>query len=287
MTSVSDFVVIAGLSGAGRSQAADILEDLGFFVIDNLPPSLIPKVAELAQAPGSSYANVVLVVGTGPYHAEVLPALSSLRRQGHRLRIVYLEAATDVLVRRYESTRRRHPLATGDRSLAESIEVERDLLGSVRAEADVVVDTTDLNVHQLRTRMVDLFASDAPSAGMQTTITSFGYKHGLPLDTDVVIDCRFLPNPHWVDELRPLSGLDGPVRDYVLGQELTAEFLARMVPLLALLVPAYVDEGKSYLTISFGCTGGRHRSVAIAEAVAEALRTGGVDVRVAHRDVDR
>lgn len=280
-------MVITGLSGAGRSQAADILEDLGFFVIDNLPPELIPKVAELAQVPGTSVTNVVLVVGTGPYHAEVLPALSSLRRQGHRLRIVYLEAATDVLVRRYESTRRRHPLAGGERSLAQSIEVERELLASVRAEADVVIDTTDLNVHQLRSRIVDLFSVDAPSSGMQTTITSFGYKHGLPLDTDLVIDCRFLPNPHWVDDLRPLTGLDGPVRDYVLGQELTADFLARIESLLVLLVPAYVAEGKSYLTIAFGCTGGRHRSVAIAEAVAEALRADGVDLRVAHRDVDR
>ena len=284
---VSDFVVIAGLSGAGRSQAADILEDLGFFVIDNLPPELIPKVAELAQVPGTSVTNVVLVVGTGPYHAEVLPALSSLRRQGHRLRIVFLEAATDVLVRRYESTRRRHPLAGTDRSLAESIEVERELLASVRAEADVVIDTTDLNVHQLRTRIVDLFSVDAPSSGMQTTITSFGYKHGLPLDTDLVIDCRFLPNPHWVDELRPLTGLDEPVRDYVLGQDLTGEFLDRIESLLALLVPAYVAEGKSYLTVAFGCTGGRHRSVAIAESVAEALRVRGVDLRVAHRDIDR
>ena len=280
-------MVIAGLSGAGRSQAADILEDLGFFVIDNLPPELIAKVAELAQVPGTSVTNVVLVVGTGPYHAEVLPALSSLRRQGHRLRIVFLEAATDVLVRRYESTRRRHPLAGNDKSLAESIEIERELLASVRAEADVVIDTTDLNVHQLRSRMVDLFSVDAPSSGMQTTVTSFGYKHGLPLDTDLVIDCRFLPNPHWVDELRPLTGLDDPVRDFVLGQELTEEFLGRIVDLLSLLVPAYVAEGKSYLTVAFGCTGGRHRSVAIAEAVAEALRSRGVDLRVAHRDVDR
>lgn len=280
-------MVIAGLSGAGRSQAADILEDLGFFVIDNLPPELIPKVAELAQVPGTSVTNVVLVVGTGPYHAEVLPALSSLRRQGHRLRIVFLEAATDVLVRRYESTRRRHPLAGTDRSLAESIEVERELLASVRAEADVVIDTTDLNVHQLRTRIVDLFSVDAPSSGMQTTITSFGYKHGLPLDTDLVIDCRFLPNPHWVDELRPLTGLDEPVREYVLGQDLTAEFLDRVESLLALLVPAYVAEGKSYLTVAFGCTGGRHRSVAIAESVAEALRARGVGLRVAHRDIGR
>jgi UPF0042 nucleotide-binding protein len=284
---VSDFVVITGMSGAGRSQAADILEDLGFFVIDNLPPELIPKVAELAQAPGTNIADVVLVVGTGPYHSEVLPALSSLRRQAHRLRIVFLEAGTEVLVRRYESSRRRHPLAAPDRSLADSIEFERELLQAVKAEADVVVDTTDLNVHQLRTRMVDLFSSDAPSSGMHTTIASFGYKHGLPLDTDLVIDCRFLPNPHWVDELRPLTGLDDAVRDYVLSQPITAEFLAEIESLLAMLLPAYVSEGKSYLTVAFGCTGGRHRSVAIAEAVAAALRARGVDLRVTHRDVDR
>jgi UPF0042 nucleotide-binding protein len=284
---VSDFVVITGLSGAGRSQAADILEDLGFFVIDNLPPALIPKVAELAQVPGASIAKVVLVVGTGPYHTEVLPALSALRRQGLHLRIAFLEARTDVLVRRYESTRRRHPLATKELSLAEAIEQERDLLQPVKAEADVVIDTSDLNVHQLRSRVFDLFAAEAPAGGMQTTITSFGYKHGLPLDTDLVIDCRFLPNPHWVDELRPLSGLDEPVRDYVLGQPLTDEFLEHLDAMLTLLLPAYVAEGKSYLTIAFGCTGGRHRSVAIAEAVTAALREKGFDLRVAHRDVDR
>ena len=280
-------MVITGLSGAGRSQAGDILEDLGFFVIDNLPPSLIPKVAELAQAPGAGMARVVLVVGTGPYHSEVLPALAALRRQGPRLRIAYLEARTDVLVRRYESTRRRHPLAGPDTSLAESIETDRALLQPVKAEADVVIDTSDLNVHQLRTRVLDLFSAEAPAGGMQTTIMSFGYKHGLPLDTDLVIDCRFLPNPHWVDELRPLTGLDEPVRDYVLGQPLTSQFLTQVEDLLAMLLPAYVAEGKSYLTIAFGCTGGRHRSVAIAESVARSLREGGVDLRVAHRDVDR
>ena len=284
-------MVITGMSGAGRSQAADILEDLGFFVIDNLPPELIPKVAELAQGPGAgaadAMANVVLVVGTGPYHAEVLPALSILRRKGDRLRIAFLEASTDVLVRRYESTRRRHPLATTDLSLAQSIEAERDLLRSVKAEADVVIDTTDLNVHQLRDRMVAMFSSEAPESGMQTTVMSFGYKHGLPLDTDLVLDCRFLPNPHWVEELRPLTGLDEPVRDYVLAQPLSTEFLDDIEPLLARLLPAYVAEGKSYLTIAFGCTGGRHRSVAIAEAVAAALRARGVDLRVHHRDVDR
>jgi UPF0042 nucleotide-binding protein len=284
---VSDFVVITGLSGAGRSQAADILEDLGYFVIDNLPPALIPKVSELAQAPGTSIAKVVLVVGTGPYHQEVLPALTALRRQALQLRIVFLEAGTEVLVRRYESTRRRHPLAAPDRSLAGSIEQERELLGAVKAEADLVIDTTDLNVHQLRARVVDLFASEAPAGGMQTTVSSFGYKHGLPLDTDLVIDCRFLPNPHWVDELRPLTGLDEPVRDYVLGQPLTEAFLDQIESLLAMLLPAYVAEGKSYLTIAFGCTGGRHRSVAIAEEVARALGERGFELRVAHRDVGR
>jgi UPF0042 nucleotide-binding protein len=284
---VSDFVVITGLSGAGRSQAADNLEDLGYFVIDNLPPALIPKVAELGQAPGTSIGRVALVVGTGPYHDDVLPALEALRGQGLHLRIVFLEARTDVLVRRYESTRRRHPLADGDLTLAQAIEREHDLLEAVKAEADVVIDTSDLNVHQLRARVLDLFAGEAPAGGMQTTLTSFGYKHGLPLDTDLVIDCRFLPNPHWVDELRPLTGLDQPVREYVLGQPITDEFLRHLDAMLALLLPAYVAEGKSYLTIAFGCTGGRHRSVAIAEAVAAALREEGFDLRVAHRDVDR
>ncbi|MBU6330078.1 MAG: RNase adapter RapZ [Acidobacteria bacterium] len=284
---MSDFVVITGLSGAGRSQAADILEDLGWFVIDNLPPALIPKVAELAQAPGTSISRIVLVVGTGPYHSDALPALDELRAQGFRLRIVYLEASTDVLVRRYESTRRRHPLAGVDSTLAEAIETERSELAAVRAEAHVVIDTTDLNVHQLRDRMLDLFAADAPAGGMQTTVTSFGYKHGLPVDTDLVIDCRFLPNPHWIEELRPHTGLDADVRDYVLGQPLSRAFLEQLDTMLELLLPAYVAEGKSYLTIAFGCTGGRHRSVAIAEAVARGLRDRGFDLRVTHRDIDR
>jgi UPF0042 nucleotide-binding protein len=192
-----------------------------------------------------------------------------------------------VLVRRYESTRRRHPLALPDRTLGQSIEEERQTLQPVKAEADVVIDTSDLNVHQLRARVLDLFAAEAPAGGMQTTISSFGYKHGLPLDTDLVIDCRFLPNPHWVEDLRPLTGLDEPVRDYVLGQPLTGQFLAQVDDLLTMLLPAYVAEGKSYLTVAFGCTGGRHRSVAIAEAVARSLRDKGFDLRVAHRDVDR
>lgn len=283
---VSEFVVITGLSGAGRSQAGDHLEDLGWFVIDNLPPALIPKVGELAAHPTSSIANVALVVGTGPYHDEVLPAIVELRSRGTRVRILYLEASTDVLVRRYESTRRRHPLATTT-GLREAIDEERRVLEPVRAEADVVVDTSDLNVHQLRDRVLELFDSADTDDRMQTTIVSFGYKHGLPLDVDVVFDCRFLPNPHWVEELRPLTGLDEPVHDYVMGQEATGLFLERLGEMLQLLMPAYVREGKSYLTVAFGCTGGRHRSVAIAEEVARVLRSMEYDPVVTHRDIGR
>lgn len=282
---MSEFVVVTGLSGAGRSQVGDILEDLGWFVIDNLPPALIAKVAELA-APGADIHRVVLVVGTGPYHEEVLPALRTLRAQGARVRIVFLEASTDVLVRRYESTRRRHPLAAGT-SLAEAIEAERVLLEPAKAEADVVVDTSDYNVHQLRDRIVDLFGDESPEVGMQTTVLSFGFKHGLPLDTDLVIDCRFLPNPHWIEDLRPLTGKDEAVAAYLREQEVTERFLDELVSLLELLLPAYVREGKSYLTIAFGCTGGRHRSVYIAERVADALRRQGIDPKVSHRDLDR
>ncbi len=285
LDAVNEFVVITGLSGAGRSQAANHLEDLGWFVIDNLPPTLIPKVAELGLAPGSAPARIALVVGTGPYHDEVLPALDRLAESSARLRILYLEASTDVLVRRYESTRRRHPLMSD--SLADAIESERDLLGTVRARADVIVDTSDLNVHQLRDRVVDLFRDPYGSGPMQITVTSFGYKHGLPLDVDVVLDCRFLPNPYWEDELRPLTGLDSAVRDYVLGQAATGPFLEQLGSLFELLVPAYVEEGKAYLTLALGCTGGRHRSVAVAVAVADSLRDLGYEPTVSHRDVHR
>lgn len=284
---MSEFIVIAGLSGAGRSQAADHLEDLGWFVIDNLPPQLIPKVAELATAPGTGFSRVVLVVGTGPGFEEVLPAVRQVRAGDTPVRILFLEAATDVLVRRYESTRRRHPLGD-DLSLTDAIERERALLDPVKAEADVVVDTSELNVHQLRERLVDLFAADVdPASLMRTAVVSFGYKNGLPLDVDIVIDCRFLPNPHWIDELRPLSGLDAPVRDYVMSQPQTAEFLDRLDDLFGLVLPAFVREGKSYLTVAFGCTGGRHRSVALAEAIAERLAAHGHEPTVTHRDIDR
>jgi UPF0042 nucleotide-binding protein len=288
-TTVSEFVVITGLSGAGRSLAADQLEDLGWFVIDNLPPELVPKVVELAQAPRSSIERVALVVGTGAYQDEVLPMLTWLRTAATRVRILFLEAGTDTLVRRYGSTRRRHPLSGGgdEEHLVAAIERERGLLDSVKAEADVVVDTSELNVHELRRRMRTLFAPDEAGSAMQITVLSFGYKHGLPLDADLVFDCRFLPNPHWIEELRPQTGLDPAVRDYVLGQPAARDFVTHLVELLAHLLPAYMAEGKAYLTIAMGCTGGRHRSVALSEQIATMLRRQGYAPSVSHRDVEK
>jgi len=284
---MSEFVIITGLSGAGRSQAADDLEDLGWFVIDNLPTELIPKVVELVRAPSSETPRVALVVGSGARHDELMLNLTALRTTGARVRQLYLEASTEVLVRRYEGSRRRHPLLTPGEGLAEAIERERTLLEPVRAEADVVVDTSNLNVHELHDRIVGLFGEEGHDHAMQTRVVSFGYKHGLPVDVDLVLDCRFLPNPHWVEELRPQTGLDSDVSDYVLGQPAAAEFLQQMEGLLGLLLPAYVAEGKAYLTIAFGCTGGRHRSVVIAEAVAEVLRSRGLAPVVLHRDVEK
>jgi UPF0042 nucleotide-binding protein len=277
-----ELAVVAGLSGAGRTTAGDALEDLGWFVIDNLPPALIPRVAELSSG---DYERVALVVGSaGPQQAEVLPALRELRRQSERLRIVFLDAATDELVLRYKVGRRRHPFSTG--SLSEAVEQERAQLAGVKELADLVIDTTALNVHELRDRIVAAFSAPDQPGRLQTRVLSFGYKKGVPTDVDLVFDCRFLPNPHWVAELRPLTGRDEPVRDYVLDQEVSAQFLAQVRSLLALLLPHYVAEGKHYLTVAFGCTGGRHRSVAIAEETGRLLAELGVVAQVAHRDLD-
>lgn len=283
---MAEFIVITGLSGAGRSSVANVLEDLGWFVIDNLPTSLMPKVLELAQAPGSTIERVGFAVGGGAQLGDLGAPLDALRKAGSSVRVVFLDASTEVLVRRYESTRRRHPQAA-DQRLVEAIERERSLLDPVKADADVVVDTTDLNIHQLRNRITDLFAGDGPTVGMQVTVLSFGFKHGLPVDVDLVIDCRFLPNPYWVDQLRPLTGQDETVRDFVLDRESTSDFLERLGSLLDLLLPAYAAEGKVYLSIALGCTGGRHRSVAIAEELTKRLRAAGLHPRVAHRDITK
>ncbi len=284
---MAEFVIITGLSGAGRSEAAKHLEDLGYFVIDNLPPSLIPKVTELATGPGAQIDHVALVVGTAEYRDEIADAVSELRATaGSRVRTMFLQARTPELVRRYTETRRRHPF-TDHGNLADAIDAEREALEPIRAQADVVIDTSDLNVHQLRDRVIEYFGADESSPRMQTRVMSFGFKHGIPLDVDVVIDCRFLPNPHWVDELRPLTGLDEAVERYVLDQPIAEGFLGSLAGMLETVMPAYAAEGKAYLTIAFGCTGGRHRSVAIAERVGAMLTDLGFAPTVTHRDIAR
>ena len=282
-----DVTVITGMSGAGRSAAANVLEDLGYFVIDNLPPALITKVADLAGGKRSTERFALVVdVRAGEFIPDLTAALAELRERGAATRVLYLDASDDVLVRRYEATRRKHPLA-GEERLSEGIAAERQLLGEIKGHADVVVDTSDLNVHELRDRLLELFADAEAANALQTNIVSFGYKHGLPLDVDLVLDCRFLPNPHWVDELRPLPGTEAKVREYVLGQPEAQAFLAELERLLALLLPAYVREGKAYLSIGIGCTGGRHRSVVIASELADVLVKLGFEPSVHHRDLDR
>jgi UPF0042 nucleotide-binding protein len=284
---MSEFLVVTGMSGAGRSTAAASLEDLGWFVIDNLPPALITKVAELVGRPGSETERVALVIGRGggEQYEDVPALLESLRRDRHRVRVLFLDASDEVLLRRFEGTRRRHPLAA--RGVEESIADERRLLEVLRERADVILDTGELNTNQLRSRVLEIFGESPGEGAMQTSILSFGYKHGLPLDVDLVFDCRFLPNPYWVEELRGLTGRDEPVRAYVLEQPETVAFLTQVDELLTTLVPAFVREGKSYLTVAMGCTGGRHRSVALAQALADRLASHGFAASVFHRDVER
>lgn len=283
---MAEFLIITGMSGAGRSTAADTFEDQGWFVIDNMPPALIPKVADLATKEPSATDRVALVVSTNPFLDELSPTIDALRKKkkGHRVRILFLDASDEVLVRRFEGTRRRHPVEA--EGVADAVIQERERLQAIKERADVVIDTSEFNVHQLRDRLLDLFAEDDPS-GMQTSVVSFGFKNGVPLDVDMVLDCRFLPNPHWVDELRPKTGLDKPVRDYVMKQPETGEFIDKVDDLLALLLPSYVKEGKSYLTIAIGCTGGHHRSVVLAEEIAARMRARGFAPTVSHRDVER
>lgn len=280
-------MILSGMSGAGRSQAGDALEDLGWYVIDNLPPALMPQVAELAQGPTSRGQKVGFVTGPGLTLEELDAARRQLESRGDTVRVLFFDASTDVLIRRYESTKRRHPFA-GDRPLVEAIEAERAALGPTKAAADLVIDTSNFTIYDCRARVRTLFGGDDPDDDpMQTTVMSFGYKHGLPPDVDLVLDCRFLPNPYWEVELRAYSGQDDAVRSFVMGNELTEPFLTRVDDLLELLVPAYRDEGKAYLTIAVGCTGGRHRSVVVAEELLRRLSARGLRPKLIHRDIGR
>jgi len=280
---VAEIVMITGLSGAGRSAAAGVLEDLGFYVVDNLPTSLVPTIVELAAKPGAGIDRLVLVSGRN--HSELLPHIEALKASSHRVAVLYLDASTQKLVQRYEATRRRHPFDLEGDGVLEAIERERVALEPVKGVADLVIDTTDLNVHELKDRIVSSF-SETGSTAMQVSIESFGYKHGIPLDADIVMDVRFLPNPHWNEELRPLTGRDDAVKSFVLGNDMTTRFLSHFEALLHEVIPSYQAEGRNYLTIAVGCTGGRHRSVAIVEHLVERLASQDVKALASHRDVD-
>jgi RNase adapter protein RapZ len=282
---MTEVVVITGLSGAGRSQAAGVLEDLGWYVVDNLPTSLIDTIVDLASAPGSGIPRLALVAGR--QHAELLNAVAHLRANGHHVRVLYLDADSPELVRRYENTRRRHPLANETTGVLDAIEIERASLEPVKNAADILIDTTQLNVHQFRDKLIGAFETAGQVGRMQLAVQAFGFKYGLPLDADMVMDVRFLPNPYWAPELRALTGLDEAVRDYVLHQPATKTFIDRLEQMLVDLIPAYIAEGKSYLTVAIGCTGGRHRSVVVAEELARHLAADGYPARVMHRDIGR
>ena len=282
---MADILLIAGLSGAGRSQAADDLEDLGWFVVDNMPIALIDKVVELAAS--GEQSQLALVVGSGTHQTDAVVVVLRLREAGHRVRVLFLDASTPELVRRYGATKRKHPLASRFSSVEEAIHEERSILETVKGAADLVIDTSSLNIHQLKSQIVELFATTGDRDVMQLSLVSFGFKHGIPLDVDMVLDVRFLPNPHWEEHLRELSGLDDAVKLFTIDQPLAQEFLTKTQDLLKFLLPAYQAEGKSYLTVAIGCTGGRHRSVAVTEAIGAWLATNGSRPRITHRDIFR
>jgi UPF0042 nucleotide-binding protein len=281
-------VVVTGMSGAGRSTAAHCLEDLGWFVVDNLPPSLLGRLVDLAHGSEGAVSKIAVVTDlrSRPFAGELRSALTDLQTRGTTASVLFLEASDEALVRRFDSVRRPHPMQAAG-GLVEGIARERDLLRDARGEADLVLDTSLLNVYELRARVAAAFDERAASAPLQLTLMSFGYKYGLPVDADLVVDCRFLPNPHWVPELRPLTGRDADVRDYVLGQDGAVEFLDRYEGLLRLLADGYRREGKRYVLLAVGCTGGKHRSVAVSEQLADRMSGHGITVQVQHRDLGR
>ena len=279
----TDLVIITGMSGAGRSTAAKSLEDIGWYVVDNLPPGLLPTMLDLADRASLAGIAAIVDVRSRAFSTDLKSALSELAARDVTPRVVFLEASDAELVRRFENVRRPHPMQ-GAGTLLDGIAAEREQLREVRGDADIVLDSSALNVHELRARMHGYFGGDSVT-GLRLNIVSFGYKYGLPVDADLVADCRFLPNPHWVPDLRPLTGRDAAVRDYVLGQPAACAFLDSYLRVLEVSLPGFEREGKRFVTLAVGCTGGKHRSVAIAEKLA--ARLTGRDVSVAHRDLGR
>jgi UPF0042 nucleotide-binding protein len=283
------FVVITGLSGAGKSYAIKCFEDMGFFCVDNLPTTLIPTFADLIAGSPRLIPRVALGVDVreGEYLSHLLDALAELKTRGHRVEVLFLEASEAALVRRFHETRRRHPLGGDGGNMLEAIRAERKAMAHMREVADRIVDTSALTVHQLKALLAELYVVPTTRTGLATSLVSFGFKHGIPVDADLVFDVRFLPNPHFVEGLRALDGRDERVRAFVLGQEATTELMARLQGLLEFVLPWYQREGKAYLTIAIGCTGGRHRSVAVVEALRAFLDGLGWTPTVLHRDLDR
>jgi len=282
------FVIITGLSGAGKSYAIKCFEDLGYFCVDNLPTTLIPTFAELCLGSQREIRKIALGVDVreGEYLVHLLEILQELRSRGHAPEVLFLEAADEVLVRRYHETRRRHPMA-GEGGVLDGIQAERRALAHLREGADRIIDTSGTTVHQLRQRLVELYGTDTRGEGLTVSLVSFGFKHGIPFDADLVFDVRFLPNPHFVAGLRALDGRDGEVADFVFAQPEARELMTRLRDLVGFLLPLYRREGKAYVTVAVGCTGGRHRSVAIVEALREDLERQGLTPLIRHRDLRR
>ncbi|MBE3519482.1 MAG: RNase adapter RapZ [Firmicutes bacterium] len=276
------------MSGAGKSSALRALEDMGFFCVDNLPPSLIPKFAELCAQAREKITRIAMVVDVrgGEFFGTLSESLEDLDEMGIKPVIVFLDADDETLIRRFKETRRRHPLSPRE-GVLEGIRMERQMLKEIRSRAHVVIDTSNLSPQNFRKYLADKLSFGAGLETLVITVITFGYKHGLPMDADLVFDVRFLPNPHYVDELKPLSGLDAPVIKYVMSSPVTGRFLSRLKSFLDFLLPQYVTEGKSHLTIAIGCTGGRHRSVVVGEYLKEHFKTQGRTVVVEHRDIDR
>ncbi|MFF4340150.1 RNase adapter RapZ [Kitasatospora sp. NPDC001540] len=282
-----ELVIISGMSGAGRSTAAKCLEDLGWFVVDNLPPALIPTMVDLGARSQGAVPRIGAVVDVRgrTFFDDLLTSLEELEKRGVRLRVLFLDSSDDALVRRFESVRRPHPLQADGR-IVDGIARERELLRELRGEADLVFDTSNLNVHQLRAKMDAQFAGqDEPE--LRATVMSFGFKYGLPVDADLVVDCRFLPNPHWVPELRARTGTDPEVAEYVFQQPGAQQFVDGYTELLRIITEGYRREGKRYMTLAVGCTGGKHRSVAMSEQLTKRLIADGVETVLVHRDMGR
>ncbi len=284
-----DFLIITGLSGAGKSRAADVLEDLDYYCVDNLPVALMPKFAELCIATGGRYEKVALVTDVRAKNGfdELLKTLDQLKEMNCACRILYMDADVPTIVRRYKETRRPHPLAKRGGSIEEAVYREIDLLAPIRERADFIVNSSELTLGQLQGRLFELISPAGSKRQLEVTVEAFGFKYGVPLDADLVFDVRFLPNPYYLEELRPLTGLDRPVAQYVFDSAAARTFMEKMEDLLDFLLPLYVEEGKLSLLIAVGCTGGRHRSVAIASALTEYLKAKGVNAENINRDIKK